>query len=324
MNLNFIDKIEKSLVEHLKSENEHVHYISLIYAIISKINKDDKSFPIHEKIIKSIELLKASTLIIDDIIDNSYKRNNDKSFVYKFGINNSILIGEQLKSHSTIDFIENINKLPVSSSNKINSILVFEDSFLTVSKGQLYDINLLTFNKEMFLWDKEKWEKYMSIYFDVIYKTTSVFLQIPFLVLYHLGFVKKDEFDFYHNYFQHMGIAYQVRDDIIDAVGLEEDIGREQGSDINERKIRLPLINFFMNCKKNELKSYVFENLSKEGDIPAKDMNKIIDILYKTNSIKKSIETLNSICDNAIRELENISDIEHKEELIDLVTFLKL
>lgn len=318
-----LKELEKKIIDHLKSENEQVHYISLLYSILNKYEESVSLFEIHKKIINSIELLKASTLIIDDIIDNTDERDNSDSFIKSFGINNSILVGELLKSHSTITFIEGVNSLPISETNKINSILIFEDSYRTVLQGQYEDVNALYYRKEMRTWDKSQWEEYFNQYLSIIYSTTSVFLQIPFLVNVELGNINVDELQFYTKYFQLMGVGYQLRDDIIDSIGTDGESGKQLGGDIVEKKVRLPLILFLRDTVDIVLKNKILDILEMNPNEIALYANYIIDELYNSDSVKSSIEFLNSVCDDAIVSINNIKNEEHKKDLVNIAKFLK-
>lgn len=318
-----LKEFEDKIVKHLKSENEQVHYVSLIYSILNDCSTEDKEFEIHKNIINSIELLKASTLIIDDIIDSTAERDNSDSFIAKFGVNNSLLVGEMLKSHSSISFIENINLLNIPYEAKSKSILIFEDSYRTVLKGQYEDINSLYFKSEMESWGDGEWNNYFEQYISVIYSTTSVFLQIPFWINVQLGNIKGDELEHYKVFFKYMGLAYQLRDDIIDSVGSPEESGKSYGGDILERKIRLPLIVFLKKSKKNHLKSQIFSILKRNGEITSSSASDIIDILYDENAVKESILYLNTVCDKAISAIKNINNEKHKTDLINIAEFLK-
>lgn len=318
-----LKEFEYEIVRHLKSENEQVHYISLIYSILNDSSIEDEDFKIHKNIINSIELLKASTLIIDDIIDSTAERDNCDSFITKYGTNNSLLVGEMLKSHSSIAFIENISRLNISQEAKLKSILIFEDSFRTVLKGQYEDINLLYFKSEMENWTNNEWSTYFEQYISIIYSTTSIFLQIPFWINVQLGNVKDDEIEHYASFFKYMGLAYQLRDDIIDSIGSPNESGKSFGGDILERKIRLPLITFFKKSNNVNSKSQVFSILKQEDEIASSSASEIIDILYEENAVRDSILYLNSVCDTAIKAIENINNEKHKIDLTNISEFLK-
>jgi heptaprenyl diphosphate synthase len=315
--------MDEFLWKHLKSEHEYVHFISLSYSILNDLNIEHPYFNSHKKIVNSIELLKASTLIIDDIIDSTTQRNNTDSVVAHYGISKAILTGEQLKSHSTIAFVEALKELPIDDRAIVDCLLIFEDSFRTVSFGQLEDIEKLYFKPTMIDWNIEDWQNYYKEYLAIIYKTTSVFIQIPYLISYRIGSIKRKEYSDYLSFFQNIGIAYQLRDDIIDSVGEEFEIGKSKGGDIIEKKIRLPLIEFFRKRISKPQKADLLKFYTKEK-LNIADVENLISLLYETGSIDASIKVLNNYCQMAINSIGNVTNSSHKEYLSNLAQFVML
>jgi len=129
---------------------------------------------------------------------------------------------------------------------------------------------------------------------SIIYNTTSVFLQIPYLIIKTMQADQNKWENAYDEYFRFLGLAYQLRDDIIDSVSTQGESGKCLGGDIVEKKIRLPMILFFRDTEMTDLKIEVFELLNLSSDGIALQAKRLIDILYQSNSVKQSIEFLNS------------------------------
>lgn len=311
------------VLSHLETETEYVHFISLAYSMLNNLLIETTQLSAHKRLINSLELLKASTLITDDIIDATQERNNKKSIVAKLGISKSVLVAEQLKSHSTISFIESLKELKIEKEAIIECILIFEDTFRTVSEGQLEDIGKLTVTKKMIKWDTANWKKYCDFYISVIYKTTSAFIQLPFHITNAFGKINSRDYDSLLSFFRLVGIAYQLRDDIVDVVGESKYLGKHRGGDIFERKIRLPFIEFFNSEYSTKNKKKVYDIMLRDN-MGFNEVDEIIDVLYDSGAIESAILFLNKYCSKAMDCLTSVSDVKLSKQLKNLSEILML
>ena len=69
----------------------------------------------------------------------------------------------------------------------------------------------------------------------MIYKTTASFFQFIMALGGIIGYLDKAKRKMLMNYSYYFGIAFQVRDDLIDVIGNPIDIGKRLGNDIREK-----------------------------------------------------------------------------------------
>lgn len=253
----------------------------------------------------AIELMQTSTLVTDDILDESQMRNRKATVVKKWGYKKGFLVGECLKSIASLIVIEN-----VPQNNKRENIQkIFEDTYLKICIGQIED---LIYEKGYRITEKQ--------YLEMIEKTTALFIQAPIKIGALLCRFEPIIENGLVSYGINLGYAYQIRDDIIDLIGEPQCTGKPFAGDIKQRKARLPLIHFLSNSKGSK-KSYVTSLLRKES-INDHDALNIIEIMNECGSIRYSIQKCEEYCSAAIRKLSCLPECKQKSRFFDLASLI--
>ena len=172
----------------------------------------------------ALELMQIATLVIDDILDESYLRNGRESIFAKWGIKKGILVGELLKTLSTVSLIHyiNINK---KFRRKNNALMIFENAYKDICVGQYLD---LLYEEKNIITEED--------YLSMIEKTTASFIRASIVIGATLSCTSKNTIKSLSNYGLHLGIAYQIRDDIIDIIGESACTGKPFAGDIRRKK----------------------------------------------------------------------------------------
>jgi geranylgeranyl pyrophosphate synthase len=302
---------DELLIQHLNFEKEQVHLLTILYGVFA--SKENPS--VHLKIAKSFELMKSATLILDDFLDKSSYRNGIPSFYSKYGGEQASLVSEVLKSTATIAFSEGLAGIPnLSSENRHQCLLIFEDTYRTVCLGQLEDIKYFNFNKRS---DAKFTEK---DYLRLIEKTTAVFIRLPLLISSILNNHDSSTCNALSNFGLYIGLAYQIRDDVIDLIGNPELTGKPVGGDIKEGKVRLPIIYLFHNGSPQELEK-IKDSLSNP-EISQNEINEAIQILHSCGAIDYCNKKVKWFCKNAINQLNEIKNQTVKQQFEDIAEYL--
>ena len=237
-----------------------------------------------------VELLHSATLIHDDVVDNSDKRRNFWSINYIFKNKIAVLMGDYLLSRGLYIAVEVITDAVKRMS---------EGELLQIQKTRKLDIDEIT-------------------YFKIISDKTSSLLE----TCCQIGAMSTSSLSSDHeamkNYGHNLGLAFQIRDDILDYDGKFSLIGKPIGGDIKEKKITLPLI-FALN-QVNQTESSKVKSLLKK---PGKDgVQKIIDFVHRNGGIEYSISVAKKYSQLAKDSLANFSHSECKSSLESLVDFV--
>ena len=176
----------------------------------------------------AIEVFHNFTLLHDDIMDNSSLRRNKPTVHEKWNRNRAILSGDAMSILS----YRLIGECP---SETIPDVLpLFTDTALKVCEGQQYDMNFETRN-----------DISVDDYIKMITLKTSVLIAASLKLGAMLGGASHSDSDLMYEFGKNIGIAFQLRDDILDAYGDTKKFGKKIGSDIVANKKTYLLLKAF-------------------------------------------------------------------------------
>ena len=145
----------------------------------------------------AVELLHTESIIHDDIIDQEISRRERMAFHVKYGYSASVL---------TADFVFGMI-LDISSRYNDHAVArELSSAAVRMCEGEFREMKIDPINFRI------GWEDYISI---VSQKTASLF-QTAAKIGAIIGEGTKEEVNAFSNYGLHLGIAYQIQDDILD------------------------------------------------------------------------------------------------------------
>lgn len=246
-----------------------------------------------------VELLHTATLVHDDVVDNAETRRGFPSInaVWKNKI--AVLMGDYLLARGLMLAVE---------SDDYDFLKVITNTVKRMSEGELLQIS-----KTRRLNNDE--ETYFRIISDKTASLISTCCEIGArAVTNDLEKIKAMK-DFGEN----LGIAFQIRDDILDYIGTKKIFGKPLGGDIKEKKLTLPLIHALKNANSTESKKIIssIKNGGKKLDI-----TNVIDFVKHNNGISYSEEKAKEYAQKAIDSLSIYQDSATKDSLIQLVNFV--
>ena len=246
-----------------------------------------------------VELLHTATLIHDDVVDNADTRRGIASINAAWKNKIAVLMGDYLLSRGLLLSLEN---------NEFRFLKVSSVAVKRMSEGELLQIQ----KSRQLDMDEET-------YFRIISDKTASLIS----TCCELGAVSAttDEKTIAHlrDFGEYIGLAFQIRDDVLDYEGKEATLGKPIGGDIRERKVTLPLIYALENAPKNESRS-VLRQL-KKGKTGSR-IGEVIEFTEKYGGIERAHQKAEEFISNARLELEGIADSESKESLLKLTDFV--
>ena len=240
-----------------------------------------------------IEFIHTSTLLHDDVVDESDTRRGNKTANEVWGNAASVLVGDFLYSRSFEMMVEpGIMKIMQVMSEATN----------VIAEGEV--LQLLNCHDA----DTTK-ERYM----EVIHRKTAKLFEAAT----HMGPIltenKKLE-EAFIQYGKHLGAAFQLVDDALDYTADEAELGKNIGDDLAEGKPTLPLIYVLENGSNHE-KSVIRRAIESDG---IKLLTEVTDIIKKSGAIKYTLEVAQQEADLAKNALQPLENTPHKEALLAL------
>ncbi len=202
----------------------------LLFATLELLNEDIK------KGVKSaiaLEMIHSYSLVHDDLpaLDNDDYRRGKLTTHKVFGEAEGILIGDSLLTYAF--YVLSQKNLELLSSEQIVNIISKTSEYAGINGmigGQMIDIQ--SENKKIDL----ETLKYIHSH------KTGKLIKLPIEIACIIANVEKDKREVLEEYADLIGLAFQVKDDILDVEGTFEDLGKPVGSDVDLHKATYPSI----------------------------------------------------------------------------------
>ncbi len=241
-----------------------------------------------------VEFIHTSTLLHDDVVDESDLRRGRKTANNLFGNAAAVLVGDFLYTRAF--------QLMVGSGS-MRILEVMADATNIIAEGevmQLMNIGNTDITEE----------EYIQV---IQYKTAKLF-EAAAQVGSILGNAPPECEQALKDYGMYVGTAFQIIDDVLDYSGETEEIGKNVGDDLAEGKPTLPLI-YLMRQGSEQVANDVrlaLENADRSY------FAKIHEYVVRSDALVYSIGEAHKAVDCAIAALDALPDSEAKEAMIRL------
>ncbi len=246
-----------------------------------------------------VELLHTATLVHDDVVDNADKRRGFWSINKVFKNKVAVLMGDYLLSRGLMIAVE---------GKDFDFLEVITRTVKRMSEGELLQIR-----------KTRKLDIDEETYFKIISDKTASLLETCCEIGAMSASVDPKYCEAMKQFGENIGMAFQIRDDILDYEGSLSTIGKPIGGDIKEKKITLPLIYSMNQVSKDEavrIKKILKNEKNKE------DIKTIIEFVRKNNGINYALETAAKYSIIAKEKLKLFPDSQGKIALEALVDFV--
>lgn len=195
-----------------------------------------------------IELVHLATLIHDDVIDDSELRRNEQSFRSAKGDKSAVLYGDYLFSAAVAQ---------IQNTQEAGCAKVFVESIHQTCRGEALQDLLLT---------SEGFDPELENLFDVSRGKTGALFSFCTEAPAWMNVKVKDEIKNHLREIGYLlGLGYQLADDVLDIAGVEANLGKPAGNDLQKNTMTTPLYLMMKSQNKNwkEFREYYFGNGEK-------------------------------------------------------------
>lgn len=169
----------------------------------------------------SVELVHLASLYHDDVIDEATVRRNVKSVNARFGNLVAIVAGDYLLARSAA--------IAASLGTEIAGLLA--DTLGRLCQGQVNEV------RSAFQVTRSEED-----YFDAIAGKTAALMSTSCRIGALTGGAPREEVDAFTAFGQSLGMVFQLRDDVLDLVATDGELGKPPGQDLAEGIYTLPVL----------------------------------------------------------------------------------
>lgn len=244
-----------------------------------------------------IETFHNFTLLHDDLMDRSPLRRGQPTVYTKWGDNAAILSGDTMFALAWRYFLR-------QPSPRLQEILqCFNETAIEVCEGQQKDMNFETMALETVS---------IADYMEMIRQKTAVLLAGALKTGAMYAGAQEKEIEKLYAFGIHLGLAFQLQDDLLDGYGDSAVFGKKTGQDIRDnKKSYLPLLALTMSSQGQQKElSQLFS--SKDNMDEEEKVRRVMEI-YNTIGLREKVER--SIADEFALAKKSLDDIHADETL---------
>ncbi len=291
-NVRLVDQVARYLVRH---KGKQLRPMLVLVAARTLAEPTDRSY----RAAVVVELLHTATLVHDDVVDEAELRRGFPTISKIWKNKIAILMGDYLLAKSLIIATE------IGNLELMNIIATVAKR---MSKGELLQIQK---SRRLNITEEE--------YFQLISDKTASLIS----ACCELGAITTDatpeERQILRSFGENLGIAFQIKDDLLDYQSSSGILGKPVGNDLKDKKITLPLLYAFQEVEPGERKKII--RMMKNGP-ERKEIKFIIDFIEKHQGIRRAEEKAVYFKDLAVSELHKLPPTPARQVLENLAEFV--
>jgi octaprenyl-diphosphate synthase len=245
------------------------------------------------------ELLHNATLLHDDVADNSYQRRGVPTIMSLMGPSVSVLVGDYW-------LVKAMELILGSSEGDHQVIKIFSKTLSDLAEGEMLQLQ-----------KAQSGDTSEDDYLRIIYsKTASLFEAACVSAAISID-ASEECLKAAKDYAVALGIAFQIKDDILDYSGTES-VGKPLGVDILEQKITMPLLGAIANAPAEEgsirglVKGIVDHSENRDG---------IVAFVKDNAGLEYAVQQLDKYVAQAVDALSVLPLSKERELLEELAYF---
>jgi len=253
----------------------------------------------HVTLAASVEFMHTATLLHDDVVDESDLRRGKTTARLLWGNEASVLVGDYLLGQAF--------KMMVDVGS-LGALRVLSNAAAVIAEGEVMQLaaakNLATTE---------------NTYYAVINAKTAALFAAAAEVGAVIAERPETEAAALRDYGRHLGLAFQLMDDVLDYSGERARLGKNIGDDFSEGKVTLPVILAYADGTPEE--RAFWNRTIAEGDVRDGDLETAMTLIARHRALDRTIERAIGHGEQATRALDIFADGPIRSALLDAVAF---
>ncbi len=287
--------ILQAAAEHLFSAGGKRLRPGIVLLISRAISAEGGLSDKHRKLAEITEMIHTASLVHDDVVDEADTRRGVETVHSRFNHKVAVLAGDFLFAQASWH-LANLENLEV--------VKLLSRVIMDLADGEI--------NQGLNRYDADQ---SFSAYLEKSYCKTASLIANSSKAAGVLTGLDKEHLQLLHLFGKKLGLAFQVVDDILDFTGNDKQLGKPAASDLASGYLTAPAL--FALQEKPGLSCLIEREFSKEGDL-----EKALDFVRESNSIKKSRELAEEFAKDSREAILWLPESNSRRALLELPEFV--
>lgn len=255
----------------------------------------------------AIEVAHMASLVHDDIIDDSDIRRGRSSVHKEFGSHEALLVGDFLIFNAYAGTLRLADSLPLE--RVVGSLRNLTDRAVEIVRGQY-----LEYSK------RGRLDLSVEDYTEIVTLKTGKQFNGACQAGSILGGAPREMSDRLGAYGENLGIAFQIKDDVLSVAGTAETIFKPPETDLTARLVTLPVILALADGKESVSRK-IREIYAKESLSPG-DHDELREVLTGCGAVERSMQSCRDYANKALSLASELPPSGAKELLMGISMFI--
>ena len=245
----------------------------------------------------AVELLHVAALIHDDTVDDADVRRGKATSGFLWGSNFAVLLG---------DYVFATSAKFVCTTESVRLISRFAETIAELARGELHEM-------------VSNWILPVTVdeYFARIYDKTASLFSTSAESGAVLGGAEDESINALREYGYYLGMAYQVKDDVLDYESSADELGKPANQDILNGKLTLPAI-YASEDPQCASEIETFFNLPEHERNAA--LPDLLDMIRGNGGVERAKETTSDFIDKSLQRLEVAPHSDSRDSLASIAS----
>ena len=295
--LSHTDGLLSQVLQHMRSRGGK-RMRPMLILLIAKNYGDVSAVTLHSAV--GLELLHTASLVHDDVVDESQERRGGASVNAIYNNKVAVLVG---------DYVLSTALLNVALTNNQPIIKSLAELGRTLSNGEILQLSNI-----------QNTEFSEDVYYKVIMQKTAALFEACCEIGALSVNADSDAIAKASLFGQHIGIIFQIRDDIFDYYDSKE-IGKPTGNDMAEGKLTLPAL-YALNSTDNEEMKEIARKV-KSGNVTKQEIAQLVAFTKDNGGIEYAEQKMLDLRAECMEYIEEeVDSQEIRDALIAYIDYV--